>query len=297
MLAGVLLLGVAPLEARAEAAEAQQVDNAEGSGADIERYFDELYAEDYRSALKTVGELGPVDPSNREGRAAVASMRAAALLGLKRKAEALALFEEADRLDPQAPTLHTLKYDVAMMTADYELAGHALDTMISRFPDVVRELPTASVFSLLGKLDKQEKIGNGDRWVSLAKLGYGGVVLGDGLSARAIGILLKRGDVAAASDLLRYVNDPPTIEKMLVLRSYEPIWAPIAQRAGLQLQTVRTSSVEEAQQLFADTPNNESLQLLIDTLRLAGRYSEAIALRAKLPATSKAMSAADEDLG
>ena len=297
MLASTLFFGIASLEACAVAAEAQQVDDADDSSRMIERIFDQLYEEDYSGALKAIDGLAPIEPGNKVGRAAEASMRAAALLGLKRKAEAIRLFEEADRLAPDEFSHLTLKYDLALMTDDHGLAGQALDTLIARFPDVVRELPTASVFYLLGKLDKQDEAENEDRWVALAELGYGGAVMGDQISGHAIGILVKRGDVTAARNLLRYVNDPPSIENMLIQRRYAPLWGAIAQHAGPQLQSVRASSVEEAERLNADAPGNESLQLLIDTLRLAGRHNEAIALRAKLPATSKAMVAADEDLG
>jgi tetratricopeptide (TPR) repeat protein len=293
-----LLIAAAAPHSRAEARVAQDSEQAEwDSKQSVQSFFDQFYAGDYSAALRTADQLNPI-ADNPDGRGLVASMRAAALLGLKRNSEAEKLFREADRLSPQNPSISLLQYEAGLITDKLDLAAQALDRMIGRFPDQVRELEPRGVAWLLSHEDKANASRNDDRRVALAHLGFGGDANGDYLAGDAMKILLKRGDLKGASELLRHVDEPRIVEDMLIQRRYAPLWAALEARAGPRLEAVRASAVQVAEREYANTPEDtQKLQLLANALRHSGRYDELVALRAKLPATAEAMAAADEDMG
>jgi hypothetical protein len=263
----------------------------------FKEYFDHLYAHRFDKALAITGQLHP-DHDNKKGIAIVDGMRAAALLGLKRDAEAKQLIAEAERLAPTEPFPTTTVLEGSLIADRFNFAADALDLLIARFPDVARDQRLELVSYFLRNEPKGEDQRNEDRRVALARIGYGGQSRGDWLAAGAIDILLKRGDIAGASDHLRYVDDPQLIENMLVQKRYSALWPDVEEQAGLHLSKVRASSVASAEQDYRQSPDDhEKLQLYIDALRGAGRLEDAIALRSKLPATPEEMARADEQMG
>ena len=268
---------------------------ADTTDTTFSQYFDLLYDRQFDQALKLTSQLHP-DPDNKAGTAIVDAMRAAALIGLKRDSEAKRLIADAERLAPQEPFSTTVILEGSLIADRFEFAADALDRLIARFPDVAREQRVQLVGYFLRHEPDGEEQRNDDRRVALARIGFGGSADGDWLAAGAIDILVKRGDLSGAADLLPYVDDPQTIENMLVQKRYSALWPKVEDRAGLHLTKVRDSSVASAEQDYLKAPDDhEKLKVYINALRRAGRLNDAIALRSKLPATNEAIAKSDED--
>jgi tetratricopeptide (TPR) repeat protein len=263
----------------------------------FKQYFDELYGRRFDKALALTRDLHP-DADNRSGTAILDGMQAAALLGLKRDSEAKRLISEAERLAPEEPFPTTTIFEGSLIADRFDFAADALDKLIARFPDVARDQSPELVSYFLSKEPTGQEQRNEDRRVALARIGFGGSANGDWLAAGAVDILMKRGDTGAASDLLIAIDEPQTIENMLVQRRYSALWPIIEERAGTHLAKVRASSLTSAEQDYLKAPDNhEKLQTYINALRHSGRLDDAIALRSRLPATREAMAKVDEQLG
>lgn len=292
----MLVVASASLGASQPAPSAKET-AAEAADSVIKQYFDHLYDREFDKALEAAAQLHP-DPDNKPGTAIVDGMRAAALLGLKRDGEAKRLIAEAERIAPAEPFPTTTVFQGSLIADRFDFAADALDTLIARFPDVARDQDLQLVSYFLRNEPKGQEQRNDDRRVALARIGYGGSAAGDWLASSAIDILVKRGDVAGAGDLLSYIDDPQMIENLLVQKRYSALWPKVEDRAGEHLSRVRASSVANAEQDYLNAPDDhEKLQTYINALRHAGRPDDAIALRSKLPATRDAMAKADEQLG
>ena len=291
------LVGASPSPVMAAAA----VPAGEVADADVEaifrQYFHELYGRRFDQALALTAQLRP-DADNPAGNAIVDGMRAAALLGLKRDSEAKKLIAEADRLAPEDPFPISTVFQGSLIADRFDFAADALDKLIARFPDVAREQDQQLVSYFLNHEVAGQEQRNEDRRVALARIGYGGALEGDWIAARAIDILLERGNMAGASDLLSSIDDPQTIENMLIQRRYSALWPTLEERAGAHLSKVRASSLASAEQDYSSAADDpEKLQRYINALRHSGRIGDAIALRSKLPADAAAMAKTDEQLG
>ena len=263
----------------------------------LQQFYAQLYDRHFDQALALTSKLHP-DSDNKNGTAIVDGMRAAALLGLKRDSEAKRLIAEAERLAPNEPGPTSTIFQGSLIADRFDFAADAIDRLIARFPDVARDQSSELVSYFLRNEPKGQDQRNEDRRVALARIGFGGSANGDWLAAGAVDILVKRGDVSGVGGLLDYIDDPQTIENMLVQKRYSVLWPRIEERAGPHLSDVQTSSVTSAEQDYLKAPeDNEKLQTYINALRLAGRLDGAIALRAKLPATPETMAKADEQMG
>jgi tetratricopeptide (TPR) repeat protein len=257
------------------------------------KQFDEGH---YAAALATAD--GPGFPNDsRERRAIVQSLRGTALLGLKRDKDAHKAFDDARQLGPDLPVVDQLQFEAGLLTDNIPVAASAIDRLIARFPDTARNIASESVWYFLRNEPAGQETRNENRRVLLAELGFGGDD-GDELTADAVKILLKRGDTAGASDLLKYIDNPSTVEGMLIQTRFAPLWPTLERLAGPQLETIRNSSVKTAERAVSQDPGNRKLvQSLANALRHAGRLDEAIALGSSLPQTAAAMGDADEDTG
>jgi tetratricopeptide (TPR) repeat protein len=284
------------MSATRQTAASQPAEKA--SGELFETYMRQLFGKKYAEALATASKL-ELDPGNKEGRAIVAAMRAAALLGLERDEEARKLFAEAGHLAPNESYPSYLQFQIGLITDNIDVAAIALDRMIARMPDVVRDLDRNAVSYFLRNEPKGEERKNGDRRIAIARLGYGGQTeTGDYMASNAMKILMERSDVAGARDLVRYIDEPQLVENLLIQKRYAPLWPEIEAQAGPHLQKARASAVSSAERYYQESPeDHERLQLLINALRHAGRLDEALALREKLPADSAGMASADEQMG
>lgn len=295
----LLALVAAPITADAARAEPpnEAVQKSENEQL-FDTFHDQLYAHDYAAALATASRIS-VETSNKSGNAIVTAMRAAAMLGLKRNKEAAALFAKAATIDPMESYVGTIHFDAALLNDNFDMAAAVLDRLIARSPDAVRDLAEDYVRYFLRNEPKGRDRENEDRRVALVRLGYGGnTELGDWLAYGAVGILVKRGDVADASQVLPYINEPDLIENLLIQKRYAALWPQLEALAGPRLEKIRASSVTAAELARAEAPDDpETLQLLANALRHSGRLEDAIALRAKLPTTREAMTSADEQLG
>jgi tetratricopeptide (TPR) repeat protein len=261
----------------------------------FDAYDDALYSGRYAEALALASKL-PANGGNRSGRALVLGMQGAALLGLKRQEESAKLFAEADALAPQEPFPTKLRFRIALLTNNFDVAADAIDRMIARYPDVARELPWRTFVFFLTNVSKSDIRRNEDRLIALARLGYGADAdHGDQIAEMAVGALVKRGDDAGARELLPYIDQPRAAQTLLIQKRYAALWPSLEQQAGLQLKNMTASSVANAERGYAAAPSDPiKLVQLVEAYRGAGRLDDAIALRAKLPAT---LSKADEKFG
>jgi tetratricopeptide (TPR) repeat protein len=297
-----LLAGDASAVAMTATLVAQPVETAaaaDGQG-ETDELFDaflkQFYGGRYADALATAERI-KVDEDNKQGRATIKAMRAAALVGLKRNKEALKLFAEADAAAPTIVLINTLQYEAGLRTNNFEIAAAALDRMISRTPDAVRNLGMDGVAYLLRNEPEGQEKQNEDRRVALGQLGYGGAT-GDYYTAGAVDILLRRGEVAKAAELVSFIDDPATIESYLIGKRYAALWPTLEATVGDHLNNRRKSSVREARKEFEDNPDNtEKREFLIGALWHAGQLDEAIAFRSELPGTAAALSTANSDTG
>ena len=269
---------------------------ADDPDALLKAYDNALSNKRFDEALATAKKLQPDRP---EGQAFAAALQASALLGLKRDAEARALLARAEQLAPHSAEPSRVLFIGALVTDRPEFAADALDRMIARAPDMVRDLDWDTVRYFLQKEPKGQDIRNEDRRIALARIGYGGETeIGHWRAADAVDILVKRSDFAGARELLPYVNEPEAYEDMLIQKRYAPLWPQLGELGGPHLERVRQSSLQGIQAEYSNAPNDqEKLNLYVNALRHSGRYDEAIALRSKVPATVAAMSSADEPMG
>ncbi|HEU0310425.1 MAG TPA: hypothetical protein VFR36_04310 [Sphingomicrobium sp.] len=264
----------------------------------ISDYHEGMYADDFRKALEAAKRLEP-GPDNRAGSAIVAVMRASALLGLKQEEEAAKLIAEAEKLAPQEPEVQTTLFLGSMLADRFDVAADAFDRMIARAPDKVREQDVELVWHFLRNEPEGQDKRNQDRRIALAELGFAAESpSGDYFTKGAIEILVKRGEIPAAGDLLRYIDEPRIIEDLLIQKRYSAFWPELEARVGPRLEKVRTSAVQSAQRAFQQAPgDHEKLQELANALRYARRYAEAVSLQSMLPSSRQAMALADREMG
>ncbi|HET6941119.1 MAG TPA: hypothetical protein VFH89_03045 [Sphingomicrobium sp.] len=292
------LLVAAPIQASpASIIGSAAVAPASDKSSLIDSYFRALQHGDYKEglALSEKIDFGASSAAKAEG----LTFRATALLGLKRKSEAQKLFAEADRLSPTNPFISRMQFLVSMATDNPDIARVALDRMIARFPDVVRELDMETMRWILRE-DREAKTKEADdRLIALARLGYAAeTTQGDYLAYTALKALLKRGEIAEAQDLLQFVNDPDVLESLMIEKRYSPLWPKIEAIVGPHFVNVRDATVKRAEKRLDRNPaDSEALSQLAFSLAAAERYDEVIALQAKLPKTSEAISKIDEHTG
>ena len=262
----------------------------------ISDYIEHLHRRRFDDALATVEQLTPDKPT-REGRAILSAMRAGALLGLKKDTEALELFRRAVSDAPSVEFISTVQFIAGAMAKRPEVALEALDRMLGRFPDAVHDLDRVTVYYVLRMEPKDQLERNDDRTLRLVRSGFDRDD-GDGLTFEAVEILHKRGDIAGATDLLQYIDDPDLIKDLLVRKRFAALWPAVEAMAGPHLEKVRNLSISKAKNAYAAAPTDtQKLHYLVYALRYAGHLDEAIALKSKLPATSAAMADADEETG
>lgn len=292
----VALMGAACLPVGAANAQSAAEADADETEALLTEYHRSVASKSFGKALAAADRLKPDNPT---GEAVVSMMKASALLGLKREREARALIEQADKLAPLEPQPSAALFLGALLAKRADVSAERLDLMIARFPDAVRELSPHAVNFVLRDQGQEKDRRSEDRVIGLASLGFGGdLPAGDYMAIRAIDILVERGAMAAATDLVRYVDEPRIVEDMLIQKRYSALWPLLEKRAGPHLETVRASSVKTAEQAYAQSPDDdERLSDLIYALSHANRHREAIALRSRLPATREAMATASEDMG
>jgi tetratricopeptide (TPR) repeat protein len=264
----------------------------------LEAYDSAMFNERFGDALAAANKIH-LDEDRREARAIVAAMRASALLGLKREAEARKQIAESETLDPISPEPGKILFLGSLLAKRFDIAADTIDRMIAKFPDGARDVdPQLMRFFLVNEPKGQERR-NDDRRIALARIGYGGdTERGHYIAQEAVETLVKRGDYSAAADLLADVKEPVALENMLIQKRYAPLWPQIEQVAGAHMANARAQSVAAAERALASSPDDhEALANYANALRHAGRLDEAIALRSKIPSTSAAMSSADEQMG
>jgi tetratricopeptide (TPR) repeat protein len=265
----------------------------------VQSYYQDFFNRNFDTALSDIKDLQP-DASNPVAQAIVAAMRASALLGLKRQADARPLIAQIDQLSPDDSTARSTLFEGAIVTGDFDVAADSIDILIARFPDSARDLDWDMVRFFLGHEPKGQDQRNEDRRINLARIGYNGgdSVIGQWRVVDAVKILAGRGDNKPAIELLKRVNQPDAIENMLIQKRYAALWPVLEEIGGKHLAKARSAALAGAEQAYAAAPyDNEKLQVYVDALRHAGRFDDAIALRSKLPSTPQAMAVADEKTG
>lgn len=297
--APVLLLSLFLATAAAPQTPAAPEDSAaDQAEAVIQHYYRDFYAAKYADALADIAQLEP-DESNPTGQAVVDAMRAAALLGLKRDADAQPLIKAIDTLSPTDPTARAALFDGAVLTHHWDVAADSIDSLIERAPDAVRDIDWDELSYFLDNEPKGEDVRNEDRRVALARIGYGGdTETGHWRAIQAVRILVGRGDFQGASELLPYVKEPEAFENMLVQKRYSALWPRLEEIGGSHLGQLRAEALASAERAYLASPDDmQKLQGYVDALRHSGRLEDAIALRSKLPQTPAGMAKADEKTG
>jgi tetratricopeptide (TPR) repeat protein len=264
----------------------------------ITTFYGHLDAGRYAEALAVADQL-KVDDSNKDGQAYIAAIRASALFALKRDREAQQLMESAEKLAPQLAEPSKMVFVAGVVTKRFDVAADAVDKIIAKYPAAAGDIDGDLMDFFLRNEPKGQEKRNDDRRIALAELGYGGDTdRGHYVAQRALGLLVKRGDFARASRFLPSVKDPVALETLLIQKRYAPLWPKAEEMAGPHLAKVRAEAVAAAKRAYDAAPDDhEALASYVDALRHAGRLSDAIALRAKVPATSDGMSSADEQMG
>lgn len=297
MLSGGSPLPIVPASYSQDAPQSSdQVEEEDETDRLFNAFFDQLYDKQYKDALKTAGKID-VGEDNPQGTAVIAVMRAAAMLGLERDAEATRLLAEADRLASDPSGIDGVAFTSTLIVGRFALAADYFDRLVAKSPQRIREMDAETVWHFLRNEPKEQETRNDDRRVALARLGYGGED-GDYFAREAVEILTKRGDIAGANELLPYIDDPQAVENLLIQKRLSALWPRLESLAGPHLERVRASSAGTAERGFAAAPRDgEKLQQLVNALRHTGRYEEAMALRPRFSSTSEAMAKADEQAG
>ena len=263
----------------------------------FEQYYSAIAQGQFKDALQIADQL-PMDPSNTDGRAIVDSMRATALFGLNRDAEAQKLLTEISQLGARTPYADYNLFMGGIATNHHAVAADALDRMIAKYPDTVRDIDTDLMDVFMREADKTQVQRNENRIIALAHLGYcANSECGDGYATDAIKILVRRGDFTSATNLLPTLKDSDALQQMLVLRRFAPLWPAIEAMAGSHFSKIKEANLAAAEKTYRASPSDyKQLQRYVDALAQAGRLKEAIALRSKLPWTKEGFASADEPL-
>ena len=261
-------------------------------------YEQAMWQHRFGDALKYAEKL-PVPTDSKQGKALVDAMRASALLGLRREAEARALIKDSYELAPEIPDPSSTILYGALTAGRYDVAADAIDRMIALFPDTVRYVDPDVMLDFIRNAPSAQERRNDDRKVALGRLRFGGdTAWGYFFSENAVEILVNRGDFKSASELLPQVKDPVALQGMLIQKRYSPLWQQIGQLAGPQFRTVNASAVLSLERAYTDAPDDgQALASYVDALRHAGRTDDAIALRSKLPSTRSGIVSANEKTG
>jgi len=263
----------------------------------FEQYYSAVAQGQFKDALQIADQL-PMDPSNTDGRAIVDSMRATALFGLNRDAEAQKLLTEIAELGARTPFADYNLFMGGIATNHHSVAADALDRLIAKNPDSVRDIDTNLMNVFMRQVDKTQIQRNENRIIALAHLGYcSNSECGDGYAADAIKISVRRGDFTSATDLLPTLKDSDALQQMLVLRRFAPLWSAIEAGAGSHFNKIKEANLAAAKKTYLASPNDyKQLQRYVDALAQAGRLKEATGLRSKLPSSKEGFASADESL-
>lgn len=258
----------------------------------VELYYQHLAARRFDQAEKVVRTLQTRARDGKGADALAAMMRSPIAAGRKKDADARRLLAQGEAALPDTPELLGLILPAYLIVDRRDFAGMIIDRLIARAPDVARDMPIEWVHQTLRDSgESPDAVDN--RRINLAEIGFG-----DHLTATAIGILMKRGDVPRATALLRFVDAPRVVENLLIQRRFAPLWPALTVQAGSKLAKSREAVVQGAAQDYAASPENaEKLGELISAYRYAGRHAEAVALRDKLPASAAEFAVADEQTG
>ncbi len=293
-LATLVMVPALPAAAHSEAAAITQpeVDFSQT----LEAYYQALEDKDWAKANKLSAQLSSGGRDNPVLGSFGKWLRSAVEAGQGRTAAAEALLNAQAGTDPAPPELQQPALPAFLIIGREDLAARLLDRLASRSPDMVRELPPEWVMPIIRWRDGPQRERE-DRIITLSELGYLGE-RGDWFAKEAVGILLARGAEARAVGLLRYIDDPSTVEDMLVQRRYERLWPALAAQAGPALSKSRDSSVRAAEAARAEDPDNsERLSDLVSAYRDARRLDAALVLKGVLPADAASMTKVDENTG
>lgn len=283
--------GSAAVQTQRTASSQQEVD----FDANLRAYYFALGDKQWRLANQRASALTAGGNGSREVGSFGKWLRSVIEAAQGRDAAAEALLRAQPNSDPAPPELQQAAIPAFLIVEREDLAARLLDRLVSRAPDMVRELPPEWVMPIVRWRDGP-RIERENRTIALSEIGYLGE-RGDWIAIEAIGHLLTRGDTHRASGLLRYIDQPSAVEDMMILRRYETLWPAIAAQAGPGLAKSRESSIRTAEAARAEDPgNSERLHDLVSAYREAGRLDDALTLRSVLPASAEAMATIDEDM-
>lgn len=284
-----------PISLAASATTNSAYFGADKAGPITEEAYNEIVEQASAAPAKAIKRIDKLLPDQEARiRLLLLAVRGSANLNLGKAAEAAKDFDAAHAIDTTSEFPGLMRFASGLDNGNGDFAADGLDQMIAVAPDAVRELEAKLIYAYLREFKGARA---DDQMIELARIGYGGLDNSEMIEA-AVGILLDRGNIDDARDLLTHLHDVSVARSMLVNRRYEPLWAVLEARAGDRFVTIGKESLDAAQSANAAEPENlRNRAYLIAAYASLGRYGEADEAGRSIGATAEAMKALDEDGG
>lgn len=296
LLAGLAALVIAQLVAppsfAAQAAAEQQEDSL------FKRVMAAIIAGRAESILPELDSAAAAarKSDDRDAEGLVVGLRASALLSAGRREDARKAFDLSAQLTKEQGFPNYLRFLISVDKKEWQDASTALDRLVGYYPDIIRDIDPQSAYYYFAENKVTPQAHLDDQRIGLAEIGYAGAD-GDHLTLNAISVLLKRGEIARANELAQFVDDVRRLQEALVDRQYEPLWPAFERHAGDHSERAAASRIRRTKLAVDENPDDQSkLGNLIRALSTAGQTEEALAVGARVGATSTELAALDEDL-
>ena len=290
--AGLALLATSPSPA-APSPLKRQSDSQVSVRVDGNRLFQAAFGPSPRDAVATLDRL--IGQTVDVPRLAVLhGLRGAALVGTRDIAAATKAFDTSNRLNPAQRLGDRMQFLAGIVRGRHDLSSLALDSLLAAAPGLVRHLELRWVYAYFAHNRTTPRGRLDDQRIALAKIGFGGQD-GVDITLKAIRILLARGQGAEALELVGHVDSLSAVQKALVDRRFEPLWAALARRAGERGTLVAAESIRKAQVEFDRSPtDSRKRRLLLAALAESRRYADADRIGAGFASNADQLAALDE---
>ncbi|GGE91760.1 hypothetical protein [Sphingomonas prati] len=229
-----------------------------------------------------LARLDPVVPGLAPGadRNAVQLLRLNCLAPAGRGGELAAVQAELVKADPTNPIVRGFGILIAADAGDMKGAGEQLAVLAEKTPDGLSGISGRLWRAINQTLSESKDIALRDRIaVALARADWQPTDLpelrGD-VAEAAVSVLVRRGEVVEAGQILPRVTSPESLFELAILRDHAPIWPQLEEQMGPQ--SGRAIDAFAADRLAAFAAQPDDLQTRLGAVRafvLLGRYREA----------------------